>query len=143
MRTFHGKLVFPIKWRHEGAQKWSSLVEKFWAPSWHHLMGKTGKTSFPWSARIGPKPGNSKPSISITLIRQLFARPSAHEWGFTLKLSVAKPKVGQTKRYPFAANKVARQTNFCINIYITDKYGLSQKLQNKQKTGWCTYRHLE
>ena len=22
-------------------------------------MGKTGKTSFPWSARIGPKPGNS------------------------------------------------------------------------------------
>ena len=27
-----------------------------------------GKTSFPWSARIGPKPGNSKPSISITLV---------------------------------------------------------------------------
>ena len=31
-------------------------------------MGKTGKTSFPWSARIGQKPRNSKPSISITLI---------------------------------------------------------------------------
>ena len=30
----------------------------FWAPSWPHLMGKT---SFPWSARIGPKPGNSQP----------------------------------------------------------------------------------
>ena len=29
-------------------------------------MGKTGKTSFPWSLYIGPKPGNSKP-ISITL----------------------------------------------------------------------------
>ena len=39
----------------------------FWAPSWRHLMGKTGKTSFPWSVYIGPKPGNSKPSISITL----------------------------------------------------------------------------
>ena len=69
--ALHGKLVFPvfpIKWLHEGTQKWSSLVENFWAPSWHHLMGKTGKTSFPWSARIGPKPGNSKPSISITLL---------------------------------------------------------------------------
>ena len=31
-------------------------------------MGKTGKTSFPWSAHIRPKPRNSKPSISITLI---------------------------------------------------------------------------
>ena len=30
-------------------------------------MGKTGKTSFPWSGFIGPKPGNSKPSISVTL----------------------------------------------------------------------------
>ena len=29
MRALHGKLVFAIKWRHEGAQKWSSLVEKF------------------------------------------------------------------------------------------------------------------
>ena len=40
---------------------------KMEAPSWHHLMGKTGKTSFPWSTGIGPKPENSKPSISITL----------------------------------------------------------------------------
>ena len=49
----HGKLVFPIKWHHKGAQKWSSLVEKFWAPSWHHLMGKT---CFPWSACICQNP---------------------------------------------------------------------------------------
>ena len=29
MCALHGKLVFPIKCHHEGAQKWSSLVEKF------------------------------------------------------------------------------------------------------------------
>ena len=27
--VLHRKLVFPFKWRHEGTQKWSSLVEKF------------------------------------------------------------------------------------------------------------------
>ena len=53
MQALHGNLVFPIKWCHVGAQKWSSLVEKFWAPSWHHLMGKT---CFPWSACICQNP---------------------------------------------------------------------------------------
>ena len=48
----------------------------FWAPSWRHLMGKTGKTSFPWSVYIGPKPGNSKPSISITLLYTKLHGPS-------------------------------------------------------------------
>ena len=32
MQALHGKLVFPIKWHHEGAQKWSSLVENFECP---------------------------------------------------------------------------------------------------------------
>ena len=71
MRTLHGKLVllrgiqaFPIKWHHKGAQTWSSLVENFWVHScaWHHLMGRTG------SLVEHLDPGNSKPSISITLV---------------------------------------------------------------------------
>ena len=56
MQTLHGKLVFPIKWCHEGAQNFqpkSSIFSTkklhFWAPLWHHLMGKT---SFPWSACV-------------------------------------------------------------------------------------------
>ena len=32
MCALHGKLVFPIKCHHEGAQKWSSLVENFERP---------------------------------------------------------------------------------------------------------------
>ena len=57
MRALHGK-VFPIKWHHERAQNFSTKELHFWAPSWCHLMGKT---SFPWSVCIGPKPGNSRP----------------------------------------------------------------------------------
>ena len=51
----------------------------FWAPLWRHLMGKT---SFPWSARIGPKPGNSQPwarlgspVLMTKTIRSLFTIP--------------------------------------------------------------------
>ena len=52
--------ILPIKWRHEceRSQKISPERAPFWAPSWLHLMGKT---SFPWSSHIGPKPGNSQP----------------------------------------------------------------------------------
>ena len=52
--------ILPIKWRHERKQTQIFSTERapFWAPSWPHLMGKT---SFPWSGCIGPKPGNSQP----------------------------------------------------------------------------------
>ena len=32
---------FPIKWRHERAQNFSTEELHFWVPLWHHLMGKT------------------------------------------------------------------------------------------------------
>ena len=37
-------------------------------------MGKTGKTSFPWSVYIGPKPGNSKPYFSNVGVNDLILK---------------------------------------------------------------------
>ena len=59
-RSIECAQFLPIKWHHEckHAQNFSTERAPFWAPLWPHLMGKP---SFPWSALIGPKPGNSQP----------------------------------------------------------------------------------
>ena len=65
MHPLHGKLVFPIKWGHEGAQNGALSVEKIWVclRSWRHLMGRI------WARALDRNPGIANLVILITLGR--------------------------------------------------------------------------
>ena len=64
MSALQGKLVFPIKWGHKGAQNGALSVEKFWAclHSWCHLMGRN------WAHSMDRNPGIANLVILVTLL---------------------------------------------------------------------------